>query len=123
MELQNLTTEAIKANLWAFWTWVIFIGGHWVVASLVVNTALRVRSAQKWVAWAEGKPALAWAIRWTRALGMDPAQALQNGASLLSAKAAVTAAGRAVSGFFGTESPPNTPPPADTQGGGEGRSS
>lgn len=95
-----MTPEEVKAKVWEFWTWVIFLGGHWVVLSAILNVALRVKKAEKWVEAAEKSPSVAWIPRALRALGVDPVAALKGAATVTSAKAAATTAGRAVSGFF-----------------------
>lgn len=104
-----MTPEEMQKKLWEFWAWVIFVGGHWVVLSAVLNIALRLKKAEQWVEAAEQVPLLATGIRWLRGLGVDPAAALRGGATVASAKAAATTAGRAVSGFF---------PPSEGEGGG-----
>lgn len=95
-----MNPEEVKAKAWELWTWVIFLGGHWVVLSAALNVALRVKKAEKWIELAEQTPSLAWIPRWLRALGADPVAALKGAATVTSAKAAATTAGRAVSGFF-----------------------
>lgn len=107
-----MSPEEVKSKAFELWTWVIFLGGHWVVLSAALNVALRVKKAEKWIELAEQTPSLAWIPRWLRALGVDPVAALKGAATVTSAKAAATTAGRAVSGFF--------PPSSE---GGEGGAS
>lgn len=95
-----MTPDDVKNRFWEAWAWVIFVGGHWVVLSAVLNLLLRVKKAEQWVELAQGIPALALGIRALRALGVDPVAALKGAATVTSAKAAATTAGRAVSGFF-----------------------
>lgn len=103
-----MTPEEATKKVWELWTLFIIAGGHWVVLSAILNIALRAKSAQKWVEWAECVPALALGIRAIRALGVDPAAALKGAATATSVKAAATTAGRAVSSFF---------PPSSSEGG------
>ena len=106
-----MTPEEMQKKLWELWTWLILVGGHWVVLSAALNIALRVKKAEQWVEAAERVPLLATGIRWLRALGVDPAAALRGGATVAAAKAAATTAGRAVNGFFpeGEGGGPSTP--------------
>lgn len=92
--------DDVKAKAWEAWTWLIFLGGHWVVLSAILNVALRVKRAEKWVELAKQTPYLAWMPRLLETLGVDPVAALKGAATVTSAKAAATTAGRAVSGFF-----------------------
>lgn len=111
-----MTEAELKAKIVEGWTLFILAGGHWVALSLAINLLLRWRRAETIVAWAESVRPLAWAIRWVRALGVDPKAAIEAGATAAAAKAAATQAGRLTSGFFsdGTSSPPpamDTSPP------------
>lgn len=112
-----MTTQEVAAKTSEAWAWLIAIGGHWVLISAVVNLLLRAKKAEAWVANAEAIPVMSLGIRILRALGVDPAALLRGGATVASAKAAGTTAGRVVSGFFppsegqGSEPPPPTPRP------------
>lgn len=69
----------------------VWIGTHpaetWLVASLVINLALRARTPEQWIALAEKRPALAACLEVVRALGVDPAGALRALQLVASAKA------------------------------------
>jgi len=80
-----MSAEEVQKKLWECWAWVIFVGGHWVVLSAVLNIALRLKKAEQWVEAAEQVPLLATGIRWLRGLGVDPAAALRGGATVASA--------------------------------------
>ena len=121
-----MTPDDVKTKAWEAWTWLIFLGGHWVVLSAILNVALRVKKAEKWVELAKQTPYLAWIPRLLETLGVDPVAALKGAATVTSAKAAATTAGRAVSGFFPPSSEggeggapptprdPSVPPPGGT---------
>lgn len=118
-----MNPEEMKQKAWEIWAWIILVGGHWVVLSAVLNVALRVRRAEQWVALAEQVPTFAAGLRWLRALGVDPAAALKGASTVVSAKAAATTAGRAVSGFFpegegGAPPTPRDPSALPPPGGG-----
>lgn len=118
-----MTATEAKTRAIEWWTYFILIGGHWVVVSLLINGALRLRRAEQWVAWLESKPGGARFLRWIRGWGVDPVRTIETGAGVIAAKAAATQAGRLSSGFFGDAPPegsgsggaPGTlPPPPDT---------
>lgn len=114
-----MTTQDMAARASEAWAWLIAIGGHWVLISAVVNLLLRAKKAEIWVAHAEEIPVLSLGIRALRALGVDPAALLRGGATVASAKAAGTTAGRVVSGFFPpSEGQGSEPPPTPRPGGG-----
>lgn len=115
-----MTQQEVLSKLSAAWEWVILVGGHWFVLSLVANALLRHRSAEAWVTLAESKPVLGAAVRFLRSWGVDPVLGLKVGAAGLGAKAAATQVGLAAKTFLGDASPPSlspaalsTPPPDD----------
>ncbi|MSO37456.1 MAG: hypothetical protein EXQ69_04305 [Acidimicrobiia bacterium] len=64
----------------------------WLVATAIVNTALRSKTSEEWVLLAETKPRLAAVIRIFRAVGLDPSKLITALAALLNAKAESLAA-------------------------------
>jgi len=81
-----------------------------LIASAVVNTALRRKTAEEWVALAERRPVLAFALGLVRDLGVDPASALRRGQTVLNALA-LTSASSVLRRLLGDAPPSDNGPP------------
>jgi len=68
--------------------WLIPVG--WALLSGALNLALRKRTAEEWVEYAEQHPRRAAIIRLIRALGFDPAKAINAVQHLVNGKAVAT---------------------------------
>lgn len=72
------------------WNWIV---AHqliaWIILSAICNLALRARSADKWIEWCARYPRVASVLRLLRAIGVDPAKALEAGVAAVNGKARV----------------------------------
>ena len=62
----------------------------WLVLSALLNMALRKRTAEQWVSFAESRPRSAALVRLLRALGLDPVKAVLALKHLVNGKAMAT---------------------------------
>lgn len=84
----------------------------WLIASLVINVALRAKTPEQWVALAERQRVLAACLEVVRALGVDPVRAIRAVQLLAAAKAGGGAAARIIG------SPPADDGPSTPRSGG-----
>lgn len=90
-----------------------------LLASAVVNTVLRHRKPEEWVALAERRPVIAFALGLVRDLGVDPASALRRGQTVLNALA-LTSASSVLRRLLG-DAPPSDSGPPTPRSKGDGR--
>lgn len=97
--------ETLTAYLRAALAWIASHPAEcWAIASGVLNTLLRVKSAERWVELAEKTRVGGAIISLVRSWGFDPVGGLRVAALAVSAKAA----GHGVGAFFAA--PPSEPP-------------
>lgn len=82
----------------------------WVLLSLAINLALSKRTVAGWVAFVEGYPRLASAVRLLRALGIDPIKAAEAVIGIVTGRARVPVAFAAP---VPTATPVIPPPPRE----------
>lgn len=90
-----------------------------LIASAVINTALRRKTAEEWVALAERRPLAAFLLGLVRDLGVDPASALRRGQTVLNALA-LTSASSVLRRLLG-DAPPSDSGPPTPRSKGDGR--
>lgn len=110
-----MTVDELLARLsaWALWllAWAKAHPTETILfASAVVNTTLRYRKPEEWVALAERRPVLAFVLGLVRDLGVDPASALRRGQTVLNALA-LTSASSVLRRLLGDAPPSDSGPP------------
>lgn len=119
-----MTIDEIFARLsaWALWA-VAWAKAHptetGLLATAVVNTALRHKTPEEWIALAERRPVLAFVLGLVRDLGVDPVSALRRGQTVLNA-IALTSASSALRRLLG-DAPPSDNGPPTPRSKGDGR--
>lgn len=103
--------DELIARLYGWATWLAgWVRAHPTETALLlsacVNTALRHKTPEEWVALAERRPLLAFLLGLSRDLGVDPASALRRGQTVLNALA-LTSASSVVRKLLGDSTPPS----------------
>lgn len=119
-----MTLDELLERLYAWALWALgWAKAHptetGLLASAVVNTALRRKTAEEWVALAERRPVLAFALGLVRDLGVDPVSAVKRGQVVINALA-LTSASSVLRRLLG-DAPPSDSGPPTPRSKGDGR--
>lgn len=109
MTLDELTARVTGWALWALEWAKAHPTETALLVTAVVNTALRHKTPEEWIALAERRPVLAFVLGLVRDLGVDPVSALRRGQTVLNA-IALTSASSALRRLLGDAPPSDSGP-------------